>query len=213
MMGDIGWLGPVHTTAVLFRREPGSPAIVATSGNWTIRRMAKLRSPPTAAEPPRILVIEDELLIALFIEEMIREIGYRVSGVAYTDALARHELAKRNFDAVLCDINIGGQYHLEIADRLIELDIPFAFVTGYDYLVEPRHEKLPDPTNRSRPSSCAICCSRSSDRVPTGRNCPAGLNRLGPAELLPHKISRLDLNEPQLPLKMWEPIRMSAIGT
>ena len=105
--------------------------------------MAKLRSPPTAPEPPRILVIEDELLIALFIEELICEIGYRVSGVAYTVALARQELVKRNFDAVLCDINIGGQYHLEIADRLIELDIPFAFVTGYDYLVEPRHEKLP----------------------------------------------------------------------
>lgn len=106
-------------------------------------RMAKLRSPPTVPEPPRILIVEDELLIALFIEEMIREIGYRVSGVAYTVALARQELAKRNFDAVLCDINIGGQYHLEIVDRLVKLDIPFAFVTGYDYLVEPRHEKLP----------------------------------------------------------------------
>jgi CheY-like chemotaxis protein len=105
--------------------------------------MAKLRSPPTAPEPPRVLVIEDELLIALFIEEMIRDIGYRVSGIAFTVALARQELAKRNFDAVLCDINIGGQYHLELADRLIELDIPFAFVTGYDYLVDPRHEKLP----------------------------------------------------------------------
>jgi CheY-like chemotaxis protein len=105
--------------------------------------MAKPRSPPTAPEPPRVLVIEDELLIALSIEEMIREIGYRVSGVAYTVVLARQELAKRNFDAVLCDINIGGQYNLEIADRLIELAIPFAFVTGYDYFVEPRYEKLP----------------------------------------------------------------------
>lgn len=32
---------------------------------------------------------------------------------------------------------------MEIADGLIELHIPFAFITGYDYLVEPRHEKLP----------------------------------------------------------------------
>ena len=87
MMGDIGWLGPVHTTAVLFRREPGSPAVGATSANRTVHRMVKLRSPPTAPEPPRVLVIEDELLIALFIEEMIREIGYRVSGVAYTGSL------------------------------------------------------------------------------------------------------------------------------
>ena len=105
--------------------------------------MTKHRSPPTCVDPPRILVVEDELLIALFIEELIRELGYRISGVAHTVDLARNELLKRNFDAVLCDINIGGQYHLEIADRLIESDVPFAFVTGYDYLVEPRHEKLP----------------------------------------------------------------------
>ena len=34
--------------------------------------------------PPRILIIEDELLVALIIEEMCRGAGYRVSGVAHT---------------------------------------------------------------------------------------------------------------------------------
>ena len=96
-----------------------------------------------APDPPRIFIVEDELLIALFIEEIVRESGYRVSGIAHTITMAKHEFAKRNFDAVLCDINIGGKYHPEIADRLLERGIPFAFVTGYDYLVEPRHEKLP----------------------------------------------------------------------
>ena len=101
------------------------------------------RSPPTAPDSPRILVIEDELLIALLIEEMVRETGYRVSGVAHTMAMARQEFAKRNFDAVLFDINIGGRYHPEIADFLLDTGVPFAFVTGYDYLVEPRHETVP----------------------------------------------------------------------
>jgi hypothetical protein len=41
------------------------------------------------------------LLIALMIEEMTREIGYRVSGVAHTMAMASREFGKRNYDAVL----------------------------------------------------------------------------------------------------------------
>jgi PleD family two-component response regulator len=57
-------------------------------------------------QPARILIIEDELLIALMIEEMTREIGYRVSGVAHTMAMASREFGKRNYDAVLLDINI-----------------------------------------------------------------------------------------------------------
>ena len=92
---------------------------------------------------PRILIVEDELLVALMIEEMVRELGYRVSGVAHTIAMAAGEFAKRNYDAVLLDINIGGRFHAETADRLVSRGVPVAFVTGYDYLVDPRHEKIP----------------------------------------------------------------------
>jgi CheY-like chemotaxis protein len=76
--------------------------------------------------PPRILIIEDELLIALMIEEMVREIGYRVSGVAHTMAMAGQELAKRNYDAVLLDFNIDGRYHAKTADQLTGWGKPFA---------------------------------------------------------------------------------------
>jgi CheY-like chemotaxis protein len=94
-------------------------------------------------QPARILIIEDELLIALMIEEMVREIGYRVSAVAHTMAMASREFGKRNYDAVLLDINIGGRYHAVTVDHLLGWGVPFAFVTGYDYLVEPNHEKVP----------------------------------------------------------------------
>jgi DNA-binding NtrC family response regulator len=106
-----------------------------------------MKNPRSSSSPAerrsRILVIEDELLIALMIEEMVRDAGLRVSGVAQTPMQARQELAKRNFDAVLLDFNIGGQFHPEIADLLLEAGVPFAFVTGYDYVVEPRHERVP----------------------------------------------------------------------
>lgn len=44
---------------------------------------------------------------------------------------------------MLFDINIGGRYHPEIEDFLLDAGVPVAFVTGYDYLVEPRHETVP----------------------------------------------------------------------
>ena len=96
-----------------------------------------------ASPPPRILIIEDELLIALMIEEMCRKAGYRVSDVAHTIEMARDKIAKQNFDAVLLDVNIGGRYLPTTADCLKAKGIPFAFVTGYDYLVDPRHEYVP----------------------------------------------------------------------
>jgi hypothetical protein len=36
-----------------------------------------------------------------------------------------------------------GSQNWKVADRLLAKGIPFAFVTGYDYLIEPRHEKSP----------------------------------------------------------------------
>ncbi|HXZ47086.1 MAG TPA: response regulator [Pseudolabrys sp.] len=93
--------------------------------------------------PPRILIIEDEFLIALLIEEISRDIGYRISGIAHNTAEARAALAKRNFDAVLLDINLDGRSDPEIADLLVKRGIPFGFVTGYEYVIEPRHETVP----------------------------------------------------------------------
>ncbi len=98
----------------------------------------------TAADRvPRVLIVEDEFLIALMMEEMVREMGYEVSGIAHNIATARREFAKKNFDAVLLDISVGGRRDPETADFLLKTGVPFAFVTGYDYLVEPRHEKIP----------------------------------------------------------------------
>jgi CheY-like chemotaxis protein len=95
------------------------------------------------AKSKRILVVEDELLVALMIDELIRRFGHIVSGSANTLAAARFELAKRNYDAVLLDINLDNQYHPETADLLLEMGVPFAFVTGYDYVLDPRYEDVP----------------------------------------------------------------------
>jgi hypothetical protein len=74
---------------------------------------------------------------------MAKDLGYRISGIASNLALARQELAKRNFDGALLDVNLNERPCPELADLLIERGVPFGFVTGYDYIVEPRHENVP----------------------------------------------------------------------
>jgi CheY-like chemotaxis protein len=93
--------------------------------------------------PRRILIVEDDLVIGLMMEEIVREMGCAVTGVAGTLGMARLQFAKRNFDAVLLDLNLGDEYNPETADLLLAMGVPFAFVTGYDYVVEPRHENVP----------------------------------------------------------------------
>jgi len=99
--------------------------------------------PAALGQAPRILIVEDQLEIALQMRETVRDLGYRVSGIARTSAQAHQEFAKLNFDAVLLDINLGDQHDMEAADFLLKTGIPFAFVTGYDYVIERRHEKIP----------------------------------------------------------------------
>ena len=104
------------------------------------RPRSQRRSP---ARPRRVLIVEDDLVIALMMEEIVREMGCAVSGIAGTLGMARLQLAKRDFDAVLLDVNLGSEYNPETADLLLEMGVPFAFVTGYDYVVEPRHDNVP----------------------------------------------------------------------
>ena len=101
---------------------------------------------------PRVLIVEDELFIALLIEETVRRTGCRFSAIADNISKANLELCKRNFDVVLLDLNIGGNYSTELADRVIKAKVPLAFITGYDYRVEPRHAHVPVLQKPFRPA-------------------------------------------------------------
>jgi DNA-binding response OmpR family regulator len=102
--------------------------------------MAPSRSYPTGN---RVLVIEDEPFIAALFAEMVHELGYEASGLANGLASARRELGRRNFDVVLLDIGLDGQHSPELADLLMEMKMPFAFVTGYTQPFELRHSQIP----------------------------------------------------------------------
>jgi CheY-like chemotaxis protein len=79
----------------------------------------------------RILLVEDEYLIAALVEDALAELGAVVVGPAYkiVDGVA---LAEREaIDAAILDVNINGDSSDAIAEVLVARDIPFVFATGY----------------------------------------------------------------------------------
>jgi DNA-binding NtrC family response regulator len=90
----------------------------------------------------RVLIIEDEMLIAMSIEDALSDAGFSVAGIAarVSDALAL--LEQHNWiDAAVMDLNLAGQPSGPVADRLKELGIPFLVITGYGSAGLPTHHK------------------------------------------------------------------------
>ena len=79
----------------------------------------------------RVLLAEDEAMVAMLLEDMLRELGHGVIGpIAKLDqavAVARQEA----LDVGILDVNLAGQEIYPVADALAARGIPFVFVTGY----------------------------------------------------------------------------------
>lgn len=93
-------------------------------------------SPGHAAETgplsgARILVVEDEPLIALEVADHLASAGADIVGPAGTIEDARRLVAKSAFDAALLDANLAGRSVHEVAADLTMKGVPFAFVSGY----------------------------------------------------------------------------------
>jgi CheY-like chemotaxis protein len=84
--------------------------------------------------PRRVLVVEDEPILAMLAVDQLAEIGCDVVGPAYTISEARRLALAAAFDAAIIDWNMRGTLSSEIADILSTRQIPFLFVTGYEEL-------------------------------------------------------------------------------
>ena len=80
----------------------------------------------------RVLVVEDESLVAMLLETILEDLGCEVIGPAATVeeavALIRGDAG---LDAALLDVNVGGQPVFPAAEALAERDVPFLFASGY----------------------------------------------------------------------------------
>lgn len=95
----------------------------------------------------RILIVDDESLIALHAEDLLTELGAIPVGPASTIEQAFAFINRGEFDAVLLDANLHGQSSQPIARRLAEDGIPFVIVTGYGKLpwLEAKAEVVAKP--------------------------------------------------------------------
>ncbi len=84
-----------------------------------------------AKKPARILVVEDEALVAYSLEMLLAEQGYEVIGPAPNTARALKLIAGEALDAALLDVNLGMERSDRAAEALAAASVPFIFTTGY----------------------------------------------------------------------------------
>ena len=79
----------------------------------------------------KVLIVEDETMVAMMLEDMVAELGHVVSGVAsgLSEGLAMAE--RDQIDFAILDVSLNGERSLPIAEALENRGIPYVFATGY----------------------------------------------------------------------------------
>jgi len=101
----------------------------------------------------RVFVVEDEVLLALSLEDDLREAGFSMLGPYTTLANALQASRHESFDLALLDVNLHGEAVFPLADELIARNVPIVLLTGYGaadlperYRALPRLQKPYEPT-------------------------------------------------------------------
>jgi PAS domain S-box-containing protein len=95
-------------------------------------------------DKPRVLLVEDEALVAMMIQESLAEFGFQVIGPISTASEALAAAREKHFDAAVLDINLGDGLVYTVAEILAKRGVPFVFVTGYDAdSIDPRFSGVP----------------------------------------------------------------------
>ncbi|MDN3566876.1 response regulator [Paeniroseomonas aquatica] len=79
----------------------------------------------------RILVVEDEALVAMLVEDALLDAGAIVLGPVATVAEALALLQQDIPDVAVLDLNLAGETSTPVADRLVTMGVPFVVATGY----------------------------------------------------------------------------------
>ncbi|MGV7196470.1 response regulator [Xanthomonas axonopodis] len=87
----------------------------------------------------RILVVEDDYLLAESLNDLLVEAGVRVVGPVGNVPEALSLVASgQAIDGALLDVNVRGQAVFPVADALLERGVPFSFCSGYDRYTLPQ---------------------------------------------------------------------------
>jgi two-component sensor histidine kinase/CheY-like chemotaxis protein len=107
----------------------------------------------TESQPPpngitvtgnKIMVVEDEALVAMSLRDSLDELGFSVIGPFSRISEAMIALRNNHVDAAVLDVNLGGELIYPLADVLTADHVPFVFITGYGAdEIERRYASIP----------------------------------------------------------------------
>ena len=119
----------MFVSAVQMRRGPNAFFSCRLSLDGNVGCLLQIDDRPVAARA-RVLLLEDEPLIAMQEEAILRGFGLDVVCARSADT-ALKALEGGGFDAALLDWKLGAESSLSVANRLREMGLPFGFLTGY----------------------------------------------------------------------------------
>ena len=109
----------------------------------------------------RVLVVEDEALVAMLVEDALLDAGAEVVGPVATVADALELLKRQLPEAAVLDLNLAGETSTPVADELAKRGVPFVVATGYgaDGL-PPGHASVPVLAKPYDPSDLTAALAR-----------------------------------------------------
>ena len=124
----------------------------------------------------RVLLVEDEYLLADELARAFRRAGAEVVGPASTLAQGLALAASlRRLDVAVLDVNLGGEAVYPLADKLARRAVPFLFATGYDApAIDPRYARVP---RVEKPHTAADVLHAARDLVAAARRSPGAVVR------------------------------------
>lgn len=87
----------------------------------------------------RVLIVEDEAIVAMMLEDMVTELGHEVAAIAGRIDQALCFANTLDLDLAIVDVNLNGEHTYPVAGILADRSVPFVFATGYgpEGLTEP----------------------------------------------------------------------------
>lgn len=92
---------------------------------------------PVSLKNKRVLIVEDQYLIAADLSRALTRLGGVVVGPVASNEAAHEQLANSDIDLAFLDINLDEQMVFPLADELERRGIPFVFATGHEAAVLP----------------------------------------------------------------------------
>src|SRR5689334_2095327 len=94
--------------------------------------MPSVPTPESPSRDPLVLVVEDEFLLAMDLQLVLEQHGFRVLGPAATVTEALRLLAAETPDVALLDVNLRGEMVTLVAEALRARGVPFVLASAYD---------------------------------------------------------------------------------